>query len=394
MSQPRALVATIPPRSGGVPQMTRFIAHTLESRGIQPILSYYEPYSSSPHLSVPGFQLLNKRIGSETRNELNGYQSHAIGAWLPELEFTHYLPTRAWQDLMESSDYYISVSGSCLAGLPFALREKKFVTWVASPWGADREDRVNEFPWYRKILDKGINGPIVRRLEQTVLKKGKVLALSHYTQRELNAVAKQNICNDVLSIPIDTQKMTPDVDRVKMGTIGFVGRLDDPRKNIELFLQTLTRCRELNSGIAGVLIGGEPDPTVMRLYDSPALKNSLEVMSYVDRVKLISVLQTLDVFLIPSHQEGLCIAALEAMACGCPVISTRCGGPEEFVRNYETGYLVESCAEKMAEVILNVIRDRNLRGRLSYGARRLVQKNYSQESALQTFWNALEDTYH
>src|SRR5262245_40927589 len=85
----RVLISTIAPEDGGVPANVRFIAGTLRGRGYEPILAHYEPYSRSPHLSVPSFRLLQRRVGSEVRHALDHCEAHAIGAWLPELEFTH-----------------------------------------------------------------------------------------------------------------------------------------------------------------------------------------------------------------------------------------------------------------------------------------------------------------
>jgi hypothetical protein len=59
----RVLISTIAPVSGGVPQMTRFVAEALEARGYDPVLAYYEPHSVSPELSVPSFRLLQRRVG-------------------------------------------------------------------------------------------------------------------------------------------------------------------------------------------------------------------------------------------------------------------------------------------------------------------------------------------
>ena len=44
--------------------------------------------------------------------------------------------------------------------------------------------------------------------------------------------------------------------------------------------------------------------------------------------------------MVSSHTEGLSLAAAQAQACGLPVISTRCGGPEEIVDDDVTGLLV------------------------------------------------------
>jgi glycosyltransferase involved in cell wall biosynthesis len=120
------------------------------------------------------------------------------------------------------------------------------------------------------------------------------------------------------------------------------------------------------------------------------LQENIRAVSPVPRGELANLLKTMEVYVVPSHQEGLCIAALEAMACGCPVVSTRCGGPEEFVKDDETGFLVGLNAEEMADAINRIISDRNLRQRLSAGARELVVEQYSRERCERVFWKAFE----
>ena len=69
---------------------------------------------------------------------------------------------------------------------------------------------------------------------------------------------------------------------------------------------------------------------------------------------LPSFYKKLDVFVIPSTQEGLNIAGLQAMATAVPVVSTYCGGPEDYVIHDKTGSLVSSNAEEMSSAILNI----------------------------------------
>lgn len=54
-----------------------------------------------------------------------------------------------------------------------------------------------------------------------------------------------------------------------------------------------------------------------------------------------SILTHAQIALVLSHRESFSLACLEASGCGLPVIATRCGGPEEIVRNGETGLLCE-----------------------------------------------------
>ena len=91
-------------------------------------------------------------------------------------------------------------------------------------------------------------------------------------------------------------------------------------------------------------------------------------------------------FVIPSHQEGLCIAALEAMACGCPVVSTRCGGPEEFVVEGRTGYLVPASPEAMADRRIDHRRPREAPDSASRAE--FVIADYGKAGAAKIFWAA------
>lgn len=389
----RVLISTTLPQGGGVPQMTRFVADCLQERGFDPVLAYYQPYSLSPELSVPSFRLFQRTIGSRPETALNQLEGHAMGAWFPELEFTHYWPTRLWGKLIDSCSYHLAVSGSCLAGLPYALSHRPFLAWVASSWHGDRKDRVAGFPWYRRWLDSGLNARVTRRLEKRILHSGTVLALSAYTRAELESFLDNGTLHGMLPMPVDAGRFRPDPAAVVPGKLGFVGRIDDPRKNIPLLVQAIALIRQQHPRVSAELIGGDPGPVVQNLIEALELRDTVAAMAYMPREQLPERLRTMDVFVLPSHQEGLCIAALEAMACGCPVVSTRCGGPEEFVIDGETGFLVDNDPAALAAAIGRIVGDRSLRQRLSLGARQLVENRYDLASARRTFWQAFEHAF-
>ncbi len=373
--------------------MTKFVAGCLEKRGYAVMLTYYVPYSLNPELSVPAFRLVGGSVGTREDRAFDRYPAYGIGAWLPELEFTHYLPTRLWRELMDGVDHFIVVSGNCLAALPFAMSGKPFLAWVATPWHGDRKDRVHSFPFHRKLLDRVINTPVLRAAERYILRRGKILALSAYTKRKLDTLSGTDVVSAVMPKGIDLSTFSPRPQEVTPGRIGFLGRFNDPRKNIALLIKALHECGKRHGHVHAWLIGAELDREAAELVRELGLEEAVRVVPFVEHRKLPRYLRTIDVFVIPSHQEGLCIAALEAMACGSPVISTQSGGPEEFVNDNETGYLVDENPCTMADAIVRVVTDRTLRNRLGANARRLVETKYSTVVAERIFWDAFEVTF-
>ena len=355
-------------------------------------IAHYEPYSRSPRLSVPAFALMQRTPGVQIRREY-GCEAHAIGAWLPELEFTHYAATQHWKSLIESCSAHVSVSGNVLAATPYYQTGKPFLSWVAAGWHDDRKNRVSQYPTVRKLLDRAIVAPNVKRLERTILRSGKIMALSQYTKRTLEEIAGEPIVSAVLPMPVDAAFWTPRPESRMSGRVGFCGRLSDPRKNIDLLLAAVARASVSMTEISAVLIGGEADSRVQARLADLGIADRVKFIPHASGAELREQLRSLDLFVLPSHQEGLCIAALEAMACGCPVISTRCGGPEEFVIDGETGILVGFDPEEMAAAMLKVLGDRKLHARLAQGARDRVLRNYSMSSAESIFWRAFDERF-
>ena len=373
--------------------MTEFVAQTLTSGGIEAVLAYYQPYSISPELSVPAFCLAHRRVKSR-EERIGDRRRHAIGAWLPELEFTHYLPTKHWKALIEDCDVHLSVSGNCLAATPFAMLNIPYWAWIATPWQEDREQRAQRYSPPRKLLDRWINTHGVRRLQRKVLDNGTIVALSEYTRERLARLTSRKRQIDVMPMAIDTDLFKPNRTRDSSGRrIGFVGRLTDPRKNVALLLSTTAWCRENGAPDLELVLIGESDPALHDAIRGHGLQDSVVLVEDIDNTYLPAYLNTLDLFVIPSHQEGLCIAALEAMSCGVPVVSTPCGGPREFVLDDETGIVTDGNAEALGRAILQALNTPNLRSRFSRNARRLIETRYSVDAVGKEFWYLFEKTF-
>jgi N-acetyl-alpha-D-glucosaminyl L-malate synthase BshA len=85
----------------------------------------------------------------------------------------------------------------------------------------------------------------------------------------------------------------------------------------------------------------------------------------------VEVTAAADVFLLPSELESFGLGALEAMACGVPVVGSDAGGLPEVVRHAETGYLLPvGDVDGMAARCIEILEDHGHRGEMGRAARR------------------------
>jgi D-inositol-3-phosphate glycosyltransferase len=76
-----------------------------------------------------------------------------------------------------------------------------------------------------------------------------------------------------------------------------------------------------------------------------------------------------DVLIMPSYYESFGMVALEAMACGTPVIASQVGGLPFLVKNGKTGFVIhEKDPEAIADALLRIMTDANLKNQLGSNA--------------------------
>ena len=92
---------------------------------------------------------------------------------------------------------------------------------------------------------------------------------------------------------------------------------------------------------------------------------------------LVALLSVSDLFLLPSIQESFGLAALEAMACGVPVVASRVGGLPEIIEDGVTGYTCgPDDVEGMADRGVRLLTDRDHHARIAAAASALVREHY------------------
>jgi glycosyltransferase involved in cell wall biosynthesis len=119
-----------------------------------------------------------------------------------------------------------------------------------------------------------------------------------------------------------------------------------------------------------VVGGGRDLETFTAMADSRGLSGAARTTGWLTRREVRGVLAESDVFLFPSHSEGLPNAVIEAMAAGLPVIATKVGGLPDLIRHQDNGFLVEvgdvaSMTTRISELLARPDRAREIgrRGR-------------------------------
>ena len=162
----------------------------------------------------------------------------------------------------------------------------------------------------------------------------------------------------------------------------YVGRLS-PIKGLETLLEALPRVPQRGEPIPTlVVVGGDTDEPqnghVARLRERVAtlgLGGAVRFLGAQPQEGLRLYYAAAEVTVMPSYYESFGMVALEAMACGRPVIASRVGGLTTTVQEGVTGYLVpEGDPLVLADRISAILRDADLRGRLGReAARRAAQ---------------------
>ena len=130
-----------------------------------------------------------------------------------------------------------------------------------------------------------------------------------------------------------------------------VGELNE-NKNHQVVIKALGQLKDPD--IHYIICGkGNQLENLKKLAKEQGVQNNVHFLGY--RLDVVNICKQADVFLFPSHREGLGVAPLEAMFCGIPLITARIRGPVDFMKEGKTGYLsdpddVNSFASKIKQL--------------------------------------------
>ena len=171
-------------------------------------------------------------------------------------------------------------------------------------------------------------------------------------------------------------KIAPGGEKILVHTSNFrvVKRVTDAIKIFEKVQ------KEIPSRL--VLVGDGPDRSECeRLCRQLELCDSVKFLGKQEA--LVDILASADLFLIPSQSESFGLAALEAMACGLPVISSSVGGLPELVRHNETGFIAEiGDVNRMAKYAIDLLSNDKKYNLFSNNARKRAVNKFDKSKVI------------
>lgn len=224
-------------------------------------------------------------------------------------------------------------------------------------------------------------------LEQNIFSEADQIVVTTFFIRQIIIERYKIKSEKIIVIPnyVLTDLFYPDQKRGdSRNRICFVGRLDK-EKNLFALLKAV---KGLNLEL--VIVGSGP---LRKELEEKAHKNGISVQFWgnIPHRQLPQILNSSDLFILPSLYEGHPKALLEAMACGLPVIGTDVPGIRELITHRETGYLSGTSPEEIREAIKEVLADRPLRERMGRNAREFIVENFSLERILRMELELLQE---
>jgi MMP alpha-(1->4)-mannosyltransferase len=217
---------------------------------------------------------------------------------------------------------------------------------------------------------------------RVTLRLPRLITVSESSRRDI--VAAMNIEADRLHVvPVganpDVFRPLPDVRRVP-GRIMTTASADVPMKGLAPLLEALAKVRTERDDAHLVVIGKPKGRSnIPALIDRLGLGGAVTFENGVTTERIVELYAEAELAAVPSLYEGFSLPAVEAMACGVPIVATTGGAlPEVIGRDGETGLLVPpGDASALATAILRVFDDTDLRARLGAAGRARVLERFT-----------------
>lgn len=184
---------------------------------------------------------------------------------------------------------------------------------------------------------------------------------------------------------VDTELFRP-VDEVRRvsGRVITLASSAAPMKGLAVLIEAIAKLATERD--VELMVVGKGGDEAWALAERFGVEGRVTPAGRVDNLKLVELFSSSEVSVVPSLYEGFSLPAIEAMACGVPLVATTGGAlPEVAGHNGEAALLVEpGDAGALARAIKRLLDDRALGARIGAAGRRRVLDRFTWRTAAQT----------
>lgn len=269
-----------------------------------------------------------------------------------------------------------AIPAARLAGVPVAIH---------SEHGYEL-DMLAGLPVRRRIFRRAAYG-----MADAVFAVSRELRDYHAKQAWISSERIRVICNGV-----DTKRFCPNPesratlrrrfglpqDRFIVGTVGRMVPIKDHGMLLRAVDSLVQRCVDAHALLVGS--GPELERTQQLADTSPGLAGRVTFLGASEEIP--ELLNTMDVFALPSISEGMSNTLLEAMATGLPVIATAVGGNTEVIDHEKSGWLIRPRDhESLASLLTRLASREDLRQKYGAAARKRIVECFSLDRMLNNY---------
>ncbi|MCX5699499.1 MAG: glycosyltransferase family 4 protein [Candidatus Omnitrophica bacterium] len=216
----------------------------------------------------------------------------------------------------------------------------------------------------------------------------KVIAVSQQVKEHLICDFKLDAQKiSVIHNGIDTKNFgdfsSRDNTRAELGVpadflVGIIARLSEVKGHIYLIQAMLEVIKNFPNAKLLIVGQGKTRGALIKETQDLGLESSIIFIPETKNTK--HLLAAMDIFVMPSLQEGLGLALMEAMAQGVAVVGCAVGGIKTLIQDKVNGLLAAPAdAPALARAIITLLGDSGLRRALGARAREFIMANFSQE---------------
>ncbi|MDR3030892.1 MAG: glycosyltransferase family 4 protein [Holosporales bacterium] len=251
------------------------------------------------------------------------------------------------------------------------LTDNSDIIWVHKP--------IDAYIW-RKVSSTAKIIMVVHGFQNTNLNRADYLvAVSQPVLEHLNKKGLNNIflINNFLSAAISKHRITWN-KKINISAFGFFRR----KKGFTDFIRALNVLQKTV----------DPNKYTVNIYGNGRLAIILKTLKVFLKIKNLKInnwtndmencLRNTDIVVIPSRSESFSMIAIEGMAQGCLIVSTKCKGPEFIITNNVDGILIEKRNPTiMAEKLKEIIESPELFVKIRQTGREMVSQTFSIENS-------------